>query len=110
MDKRYKICRSIIISLFVIFLTLYFSQLTGYYEYQNYEKMVLTQDQIAQFENDVKEGKKIDVEDYIKNKDRNYQNGISKLGLNISNFLSVNIKKGVFKTFDFIGKFVQEEN
>ncbi len=109
MDKQYKICKRIIISLFVIYLTLYFSQLTGYYEYQNYAKMTLTEQQINKFEEDIKAGKEIDVEDYIKNKDRNYQNGLSKLGLNISNFLSLNIKRGVFKAFDLIAKFVQEE-
>ena len=39
MEKRYKVFRWLFLFFFVIFLTLYFSGVTGYYEYQNYQKI-----------------------------------------------------------------------
>ena len=67
MEKRYKIFKYVFVFLFIIFMTLYFSQLTGYYEYRNYQKMVMTEEQIKQFEQDIKDGKEVDIKDYTVN-------------------------------------------
>jgi len=96
------------IFLFVIFLTLYFSMISGYYEYINHEKMVLTEEQIKKFESDVSAGKNIDLENYITPTNKNYQNGISKLGLNISNLVSKGVNNGVEQFFNFLMKLVDE--
>ena len=44
---------------------LYLSQSTGYFEYRNSKKVALTNKQIEKFEQDVKEGKNVDIENYI---------------------------------------------
>ena len=58
--KINKITKYLFLSLFITFLSLYLSQNTGYFEYQNQKKTALTEKQIQKFEKDVKNGKEID--------------------------------------------------
>ncbi len=106
MEKKYRVFRFLFLFFFVTFLTLYFSSMTGYYEYQNHEKMALTEEQIRQFEEDVKAGLEVDVKDYLENTSKDYQNGFSKAGFQLSNGISTFIKKGVIKVFGTISTFV----
>lgn len=106
MEKRYKIFRWTFVFLFIMFMTLYFSQLTGYYEYRNYQKMVMTEEQIKQFEQDIKDGKEVDIKDYTISTARNYENSFSNLGLNLSKFISGLVKDGVIKLFGSIAGMV----
>lgn len=108
MEKRYKIFKWIFTFLFVIFLTLYFSQLTGYYEYQNYQKMIMTEEQIKQFEQDIKDGLEVDIKDYTINTVQNYDNSFSNLGLTLSNIISGVVKDSVIKLFGSIASYVNE--
>ena len=52
---------------FTSFLVVYFSDITGYYQYQNYKKTTLTLEQIKKFEEDVASGKEIDINEYLIN-------------------------------------------
>lgn len=108
METKYKIFKWCFSFLLVIYLTLYFSQLTGYYEYQNYEKMVMTEEQIKQFEQDIKDGKEVDVKDYVVNIKKEYDNTFSNLGVTVSNFISNMVKNTVIKLFSEISNFVDE--
>lgn len=108
MEMKYKIFKWSFMFLLVIFLTLYFSQLTGYYEYQNYQKMVMTEEQIMQFEQDIKDGKEVDIKDYVVNINRDYDNSLSNLGMNISNIISNTVKNGIIKLFSGISGIVNE--
>ena len=45
-------------------LVLYFGQATGYYEYKNNQKTTLTEESIKRFEQDIKDGKDINVSNY----------------------------------------------
>ena len=109
MEKKYKVFKWTFLFFLVIFLTLYFSQLTGYYEFKNYQKMSLTQDQIAQFEPDIKDGKQVDIKDYVVNTDKDYQNKFSKTGLKLSTGISDLVKNSVAKIFGTIAGFVTEQ-
>lgn len=108
MEMKYKIFKWNFTFLLVIFLTLYFSQLTGYYEYQNYQKMVMTEEQIKQFEQDIKDGKEVDIKDYVVNINRDYGNSLSNLGMSISNIISNTVKNGIIKLFSSISGMVNE--
>ena len=108
MKKRYKVFKWMFILLFVIFITLYFSQLTGYYEYQNYQKMVMTEEQIKQFEQDIKDGKEVDIKNYTVNTVRNYGNSFSNLGLSLSNLIRGLVEDSVIKLFGSIAGMVSE--
>ena len=104
----YKVFRFCSIFLFITFLTLYFSMVSGFYEYNNHEKMIFTSEQIKKFEKDVKEGKEIDITNYIETKNTDYQNSLSKLGLNLSNFISTGINTSIEKFFEFLVNLIDE--
>ena len=108
MKKKTKIYRLIFLLCFISYLTFYISGQKGYYEYRERKKMSFTKEQIEQFEKDVKEGKKIDVNSYIGNTDKDYQNKISNGTLKISETISKYTKKGVNTVFTKLGKVVEE--
>ena len=104
-----KIFKNILIFLFIIFIALYISQSTGYYEYEQYKKVALTNEQIKQFEKDVKEGKKVDVKNYVSETKKEYGNKISNAGLTISKKIEKYVKNFINSVFDSIGDVVKEK-
>lgn len=98
----------VFIILFVAFLTLYVSNQTGYFEYQQRQNVILTEEKIKQFEIDVKNGVKLDIEKYLEDTKINYNNKTSKLGLFLSNKLGEYFKNGIEKTFKILNEFVKE--
>ena len=106
--KTNKIFKTIFILCFISYLTFYIAGQTGYYEYNARKKMTFTKEQIEKFERDVHEGKNIDIEEYLKNTDKNYQNKISKATLSISEGISKITKKGVNTIFTKIGNAIED--
>lgn len=106
--RRNKIFKWTLFFLFLSFLTLYFSQATGYYEYEQSRKTAFTEEQIRKFEQDVKDGKEIDITTYLENTNRDYQNNISRVTLNISETISKYMKLGIEKLFEGIVKAIEE--
>ena len=106
--KLNKLFRYTILVSFVTFFALYLSQSTGYFEYRNSKKVALTNKQIEKFEQDVKEGKTVDIENYIETNNQNYQNAISKTGLTISNLTEKAIRKLIDGSFKVLGDLVGE--
>jgi hypothetical protein len=99
----------IILISFLIFLALYISQSTGYYDYRNSKKTALTTNQIKQFEKDIHQGKKVDLNKYIKMNNKNYQNNVSRAGLTISSTTEKCMRKIVAGSFKFLGNLVGGE-
>ena len=66
--------------LFISFLVLYFAQAGGYYENLNNKKATLTEEKIKEFEEDVKNGEEIRVENYVVNMEKDYSNNVSDFG------------------------------
>jgi len=106
--KVNKIFRNIIILLFMVFIALFISQSNGYYEYSEYKKVALTNEQIKEFESDLKSGKKIDIKDYISNTKKEYGNTISDTGLTVSLNIEKYIKKAITSSFGALSKLVSE--
>ena len=104
-----KIFKNILIFLFIIFIALYISQSTGYFEYEQYKKVALTNEQIKQFEEDVKNGKNVNVKDYVGETKKEYGNKVSNMGLTISENIEKYVKKFINGAFDTIGKAVKEK-
>ena len=107
-DKKNKIFKFLIVLLFIIYITIYISEKTGYYEYKNYQKTILTKEQIVKFEDDVKNGKNVKINDYVVNTNKNYQTNLSKMGFNVSELISKLVNKGINSSFDFLVKLVDE--
>ena len=90
------------IILLIFFLALYLSSYnTSYYENKN----ILTEDAIKRFEKDLKEGKKINVNNYIK-KEKNYNNKVSTYTLKLSNL----IDKCINKSLRLVLKYLENSN
>lgn len=106
--KITKLFKTIFFLSFISYLTFYIAGQKGYYEYRERKKMSFTKEQIEQFEKDVKEGKQIDVNSYIENTDKDYQNKLSKKTLGVSEAISKYTKKGVNTIFTKLGKVVEE--
>jgi hypothetical protein len=83
-------------------MIIYFSEITGYYEYKNYQKNVMTKEQIEKFENDIKEGKKVNPNNYVLADTTKYNNKLSDVADNLSDGISKIIKGGVNNTFRLI--------
>ena len=102
MKKKANIFFKIIICILLFtFLVIFYADRNGYYNYNNYKKMVLTEDGIKKFESDVDNGVAIDINNYIEN-DKDYSNNISNVFLYISNTLNHYLRKGIVKMFDAI--------
>jgi len=108
MKKKNKIFKMIFLLCFISYLTFYIAGQTGYYEYNARKKMTFTKEQIEKFEADVKEGKKIDMQEYLKNTDKNYQNKISKATLSLSENISKITRKGINTIFTKLGNAIEE--
>lgn len=92
---------------FVSFLTFYISLQSGYYEYNSRRKMTFTKEQIERFETDVNNGNNIDINEYLVNTDKDYQNKISRFTLGISNNISKYMRRGINTIFSKIGNAIE---
>lgn len=106
-NKKNKIFKFIFMIFFMSFLVIYFSELTGYYEYQNYKKTTLTEEQIKKFEQDVKNGKEVDINKYLEKEEKKYNNKLSSFSNKFSTTISDIVQSGVDNTFKFLSKFVE---
>ena len=107
-DKINRIFKYIILISFITFSALYISQSVGYFDYKNSKKVSLTNQQIKEFEKDVKKGKNVDIKKYIEANSNNYQNKLSKTGLSISSTSEKIIQKVIEETFKVLSKLVGE--
>jgi hypothetical protein len=76
--------------------------MSGYYQTTLQKKTVLTNEAIISFENDIKEGKDIDINNYIKYNQKNYDNALTKGGRYISSKISNLVSSGIEKTLKLI--------
>ncbi len=106
-NKKNKIFKFIFMIFLMSFIVIYFSELTGYYEYENHKKATFTEEQIKKFEQDVKDGKEIDINNYLEIEDKKYNNKLSNFSNKFSNTISDIVQSGVDNTFKFLSKFVE---
>ena len=98
----------LLIVIILIFVSSYYISQSGYYEYQEHQKMVITNDKIKEFEQDVKDNKDIDIKDYYQEDNEDYSNKASDLVYNFSidgNKLTKKCLKALFKK---INKLVED--
>ncbi len=100
--KIKNIASLIMITTIIFFLVVYISEGVGYTENKNLKKNILTKDAIERFEQDVKEKKELDLEEYME-EEKNYKNLYNRLGIYISNIIEKVFNKGM-------NKFIKEVN
>ena len=95
MKNKLNYFKLLIIVLFFVFIVMYISRDSDYYEYENYKKVLITESAIKTFEDDVKEGKNIDSKIYLKDEYKDYSSGFSNLGIKASIVVDEIVKKGI---------------
>lgn len=102
-----KIVKFSVYLIIIIFLCSYFIQISGYYEYNLQNRKNLTEEAINQFEQDVKAGKEIDINDYLTTNNIDYSNKLTKTTSNISIKLNNYLKNLLTNGFDVFEKLVK---
>lgn len=105
--KTKKIIKFISLIIILAFLFSYIIEKSGYYEYNLQNKKNLTEDEIKQFEKDVKEGKNIDINDYLKDNTIDYSNKLTKTTSEVSLKLNKYLTKAINNTFNIFGKLIK---
>ena len=90
----------------LVFLFLIVASQSGYYEYELSSKTKLTDEAIDKFENDVKEGKNIDINNYLVNEKKDYNNDVSNFGRKFSDKIESVFSKG----FDYLFRYIDSQN
>ena len=88
--------------LFVVFLGLYIASISGYYESQVSNKVALTDKAIEQFEQDVLEGKAVDINTYINEETKDYSNKFTDMGDRFSESIQSVLTDGIGGIWDVI--------
>lgn len=94
--------------LIILFLGLYISQMTGYYQYTESKKTTLTEDAIKRFEEDIRNGKEINAENYLE-QETDYNNKLSTLGMKISRLIEKGFNKVMNSIFNEISNAISNE-
>lgn len=94
----------IIISFFITVIL----SMSGYYETELQKKMILTNEAIETFENDLKSGKEIDINNYVELNKKDYDNTFTKTGRYISKKTEKFFSKIINQTLKIIIKAIEE--
>lgn len=90
--------------LFIIYLSLFISQSTGYYELKQHNKMMLTNESMKRFEEDIKNGKDISINDYVDTTKKDYSSKVGDIGNKTSTIIQKIMTKGIKTSFGMLGK------
>lgn len=103
-----KLIKLIVLLLCFAFIVSYIIYETGYYEYKLQNRTVLTKEQMEKFEQDVNEGKDVDLNDYLIETETDYSNQLTDATVKISTKVNSYLKKSVEILFKQLNKLVQE--
>lgn len=106
MKKKKSIFTKIMSLLFLLFISLYIAQETGYYESKIAKKATLTEEAIKRFESDVKNGVEIDLDSYVVNESTDYSNNTTDMGIFIGSKVERIMSTGLEKAFNVLKSLV----
>lgn len=101
-----KVFKKIFLVLLISFTALYLSEAAGYSEYKQHNKKIMTEEKIKQFESDVKEGKNLNLNDYLVEDTKNHESKVSKFGDMMSKEIEKYVVGGLTNTFKFLNSFI----
>lgn len=102
-----KIIKIVFVLLLFCFLVLFLSYQNGYYRNINKEKMLLTDEKIKEYEEDLKNGVDVSQKEYIVSSPT-YDNVYTRKILSISNIIEDGINSTIKYFFKKIGSIVDE--
>lgn len=92
--------------LFVIFISLFIALESGYYESKIAKKTAMTEESIKKFEEDIKENKPIDLEDYTYENHKDYGNNTTDVAIYIGSKVEKFMSSGINELFDILKSLV----
>ncbi len=98
--KKTNIFLKMLVVMFIIFMGLFIASESGYYEATLNNKVVLTDQNIQKFEEDVLNGEVIDVNSYILEDKKNYENKFTNAGDKFSEVVESFVTDGLKGVFD----------
>ena len=108
MKKKKNYFLIVMILIFLVFLILYISKETGYYEYKAHSKAALTQEQIKKFESDLSKGKNVTIDEYLVNDKVDYTTTVGDIGYKFGNIVESFMNDGLKKTLKFFSALFYE--
>ena len=102
MKKKNNWFKKLLTVSFLIFMGLYISSISGFYESKLSNKVSLTDEAIKEFEKDVLNGKKIDIVTYIDNKNIDYSNKFTNAGEKFSEAVTKIVTDGFSGFWDAV--------
>lgn len=105
--KAKKSISLILILITIIFICSYAVSQSGYYEYSMQSKKNLTEEEIKQFESDIKAGIDIDITNYLENKEIDYTNTLTRTTVKVSTKVNEYLKKGIESVFKVLNQLVE---
>lgn len=93
-------------TLFLIFIILYISLETGYYESKLAKKTAMTAESIKQFEEDIKQNKPIDINDYTLETKSYYGNNTTDAAIFIGSKVEKIMSSGINDLFNILKSLV----
>lgn len=93
-----------LIVLFILYISLYALNISGYYDGSIRRKVEFTTEQIEKFEEDIAKGEKVDINNYLDKQNKDYTNGASKLGYEISSNIDAFLNEGIKGIINILGK------
>lgn len=102
-----KVFNYMLLVLFMMYFAIFVMVNLGYYEYASYKKKVFTEEQIAKYEEDIKNNVNIDINDYLVDEE-DFQDKPKRMGLKISEFISNSCKQSVKGVFKFLNGVLDE--
>ena len=94
-------------SIVLIFLFCYFLEYSGYYEYNLQNKRVLTEEKMKLFEEDILNGRDIDLSNYLSDSYIDYSNSLTRTTSNVNLKLNEYLKEFITGSLDFLSKFIK---
>ena len=101
-NKKNNLFLKVLLTFFIIFISLYFMDSLGYYNIATKNK-IITENKMIEFENDIKNGKRIDIKKYTVD-DIYYNNIYSDIGYETSLVIDTVLNKG----FKNVGKVLKK--
>ncbi len=102
--KKHRFWIFLLILSLIIYGGLYIANISGYYETSISKKTILTNENIKKFEQDIKSGKEVNINDYYEKNKKDYNNAVSKAGIKFSNGVEKFMTKGLSATLKLLGK------
>lgn len=84
-NKKNKYIKFFGISIVILFFVVYIIGTSGYYESQIAQQTMITEKKILEFEEDILNGEIIDLNEYMSEETKNYENKFTQLGESINN-------------------------